>query len=178
VTKLARTGSALRRPKSTLGQAVMPVLAGVAFLVVVGLAAWGIAAWMSGASSPSGKVESNLGEDTFNMGGAKARANEVTQRGPLLFPGLVAADQGYIVVNHAGTDELAGWVAFAAVPPGSDITCAVQWVADQQQFKDPCTGTPYPADGKGLTQYKVSITPDRELVIDLGRGSPVPTTAG
>ena len=105
------------------------------------------------------------------MGPAKERAEEVAERGPLLFPGLVAADEGYIVVNHAGTDELAGWKAFAAVPPGSGIECAVQWQAEAQQFQDPCTGTAYPADGKGLTAYRVEINPDRELVIDLGRGS-------
>jgi len=146
------------------------VVAGLVFFAVIGLAVWGVAALTSHNSGP-GKVESNLGEDTFNMGSAKDRAKEVSERGPLLFPGLIAADQGYIVVNHAGTDELAGWKAFAAVPPGSTIECAVQWHTDAQQFQDPCTGTAYPPDGAGLTAYKVQISPDRELVIDLGRGS-------
>jgi len=154
------------RPKSTVAQAVLPVVAGLVFFAVLGLAIWGVAAWTSHTNG----VQSNLGEDTFNMGSARDRAQEVAERGPLLFPGLVAADQGYIVVNHAGTDELAGWKAFAAVPPGSRIDCAVQWVADTRQFQDPCTGTSYPADGKGLTAYRVEITPERELVIDLGRG--------
>ena len=73
--------------------------------------------------------------------------------------------------NFDGTDELAGWKAFAAVPPGSPIECAVQWRSDAQQFQDPCTGKTYAADGAGLTPYRVAISPDRELVIDLGRGS-------
>jgi hypothetical protein len=163
------------RPKSTAAQAVLPIVAGLVFFGLLGLAVWGIAAWTSHSSGPGG-VQSNLGEDTFNMGSAKDRASEVTERGPLLFPGLVAADEGYIVVNHIGTDELAGWKAFAAVPPGSRIECAVMWQAGAQQFQDPCTGASYPADGKGLTPYRVEITPDRELVIDLGRGST--TTAG
>ncbi len=154
------------RPKSTVGQAVLPVVAGLVFFAVLGLAIWGVAAWTSHSSG----VQSNLGEDTFNMGSAKDRAQEVAERGPLLFPGLVAADQGYIVVNHAGTDELAGWKAFAAVPPGSRIECAVQWLTDARQFQDPCTGTAYPPDGSGLTAYRIEITPERELVIDLGRG--------
>jgi hypothetical protein len=157
------------RPKSTVAQAVLPVAAGVVFFALLGLAGWGVAAWTSHTAS-SGKVQVNLGEDTFNMGPARDRANEVVERGPLLFPGLVNADQGYIVVNHAGTDELAGWKAFAAVPPGSGIECAVQWRADTRQFQDPCSGTAYPADGTGLTAYRVEISPDRELVIDLGRG--------
>jgi hypothetical protein len=158
------------RPKSTVAQAILPVVAGLVFFAAIGLAAWGIAAWTSHNSGP-GKVQVNLGEDTFNMGTAKARAEEVAERGPLLFPGLIAADEGYIVVNHVGSDELAGWKAFAAVPPGSTIECAVQWHGDAQQFQDPCTGKAYPADGSGLTAYRVRISPDRELVIDLGRGS-------
>jgi hypothetical protein len=148
---------------------VLPVVAGLVFFAVVGLAIWGVAAWTSHRAGP-GRVEVNLGEDTFNMGPAKDRAEEVAERGPLLFPGLLAADQGYIVVNHAGTDNLAGWKAFGAVPPGSRIECAVQWLADARQFQDPCTGTAYPPDGAGLTAYRVEISPDRELVIDLGRG--------
>ena len=150
----------------------MPVLAGLVFFAVLGLMAWGIAAWLSRSAGPG---ESNLGEDTFNMGSAKSRAEEIVERGPLLFPGLVSADEGYIVVNHAGTDELAGWAAFAAVPPGSTIECAVQWQEAAQEFKDPCTGRTYRADGDGLNRYRVTISPDRELVIDLGRGSPAPS---
>jgi hypothetical protein len=177
VTKLGRTTSALRRPKSTLAQAVLPVVAGLVFFAVLGLAVWGIAAWMSRASGPSGKVESNLGDDTFNMGSAKDRAQEVAQRGPLLFPGLVSADQGYIVVNHKGTDSVGGWVAFAAVPPGQGVQCAVQWNGSAQQFQDPCTGTAFPADGTGLTHYKVIVNGDGDLVIDLGRGGTPTTTS-
>ena len=161
----------MARPKSTAARAALPVLAGLAFFAVLGLVAWGIAAWVSTSAGPGGKVQVNLGEDVFNMGPAKQRAQEVAERGPLLFPGLVAADEGYIVVNHSGTEPLAGWKAFAAVPPGSGIECAVQWQAAAQQFKDPCTGTTYPADGKGLTPYRVELSSDNELVIDLGRGS-------
>jgi hypothetical protein len=158
------------RPKSTVAQATLPVLAGLVFFALLGMAAWGIAAWTSHNASP-GKVQVNLGEDTFNMGPAKERAQEVAERGPLLFPGLVAADEGYIVVNHAGVDDFTGWKAFAAVPPGSRIECAVQWRPDARRFQDPCTGAAYPADGAGLTAYRVLVNPDRELVIDLGRGS-------
>jgi hypothetical protein len=177
VTKLARTAASLRRPKSTFAQAVFPVLAGLVFFALLGLAVWGIAAWMSHTSAPSGKVESNLGEDTFNMGSAKDRAEEVAQRGPLLFPGLINADQGYIVVNHKGTDSVGGWVAFAAVPPNQGVQCAVQWNASTQQFQDPCTGAAFPADGTGLTHYRVFVNGDSELVIDLGRGSSPTTTS-
>jgi hypothetical protein len=159
------------RPKSTAAQAVVPVLVGLAFIAVLGLALWGVSVWVSHHSGPNSKLQVNLGEDTFNLGPAKERADEVAARGPLLFPGLVAANEGYIVVNHAGTDELSGWAAFAAVKPGSDVTCAVQWQAQAQQFRDPCTAATYPYNGAGLPQFRVSIDNQRDLVVDLGRGS-------
>ena len=96
----------------------------------------------------------------------------------MLFPGLVDRRQGYIVVQprrHRRAVGLEGVRRRAA--RFATITCAVQWVADQQQFKDPCTGKTYPADGTGLTQYKVSINPtaarDRP-----GPRQSVPATAG
>ncbi len=149
----------------------MPVLVGLAFIAVLGLAVWGVAVWLSHTSGPGSKVEVNLGEDTFNVGPADQRAEEIGSRGPLLFPGLVAADEGYIIVNHSGTNDVSGWVVFAAVPPGSKVECAVQWRANAQQFVDPCTGVAYPADGAGLQQYRVTVNGDHELVIDLGRGT-------
>jgi hypothetical protein len=165
------------RLKSPVAQALGPVAAGLAFLAAVGLILFGIAVWASHHSGPNDSVSVNLGNNTFDAGSAKSRAQEVAQRGPILFPGLVNPDEGYIIVNHKGTDELSGWKAFAAVPAGSPITCAVQWQADAAQFKDPCTGKTYPADGAGLTQYKVSISPDQHLVIDLGRGAASATTS-
>ena len=161
----------LTRPKSTVAQAVVPVLVGVAFLGLLGLAVWGVAVWVSHTAGPNSKVQVNLGEDTFNVGPADQRAEEIAQRGPLLFPGLLSPDKGYIVVNHSGTNDVSGWVAFAAVPPGQAVQCAVQWQANALQFTDPCTGTAFPADGKGLQQYKVTVNGDHELVIDLGRAS-------
>jgi hypothetical protein len=136
-----------------------------------------VALWAGHHAGPTSKVKVALGDDTFNAGPAKERAAEVADRGPLLFPGLVDQDKGYIVVNHRGSDDLSGWVAFSAVAPGSSINCAVQWRTDSQQFQDPCTSATFPPDGTGLTHYAVSISPDRDIVIDLGRGSTT-TTAG
>jgi hypothetical protein len=163
------------RPKSTAAQALVPVLVGLGFIAVLGLAVWGVAAWLGHTAGPNSKVQVNLGEDTFNVGPADQRADEIARRGPLLFPGLVAADEGYIVVNHSGTNDVSGWVAFAAVPPGSRVECAVQWQANALQFTDPCTGRTYAADGAGLQQYRVSVNADHELVIDLGRGATTTT---
>src|SRR5262249_47560967 len=134
----------LTRPKSTVAQAVVPVLVGVAFLALVGLAVWGVAVWVSHTAGPNSKVQVNLGEDTFNVGPADQRAEEIAQRGPLLFPGLLSPDKGYIVVNHSGTNDVSGWVAFAAVPPGQAVQCAVQWQGDPPPVTPPSPRTPHP----------------------------------
>ena len=56
------------RPKSTVAQAVLPIVAGLAFFAVLGLIAWGIAAWVSGSAGPDGNVQVNLGDETQKGG--------------------------------------------------------------------------------------------------------------
>jgi len=167
-------------PRSTFAQAVVPVLAGIVVLGVLALALWGIAAWAS-HNAGSGKLDVNLGDDFFNAGSARKRAAEIGERGPALFPGLLKADEGYIVLAHVGTDPLNGWRAFSAVREGVDVRCAVQWQPDTNKFVDPCTKTTYPADGQGLPQFEVLLNTKQELLVDLTPGGnpgqgPAPTT--
>jgi hypothetical protein len=173
------------RLRSPLAQALGPVLAGIGFIAVLALGLWGCASWVSHRAGEDSRLQVNLGDDEFNLGRADKRAQEVAERGPLLFPGLLGADRGYIVVTHLGANPLKGWHAFDAVPAGQPVTCAVRWLADQARLVDPCTQRPYPLDGTGLTSYEVFINPAKEVVIDLtpggapGRGpSTVPTTTG
>jgi hypothetical protein len=172
------------RLRSPAAQALGPVLAGLAFLLVLGVGLWGCAAWVTHTSGDDSRLHVNLGDDLFNLGKADRRASDVRERGPLLFPGLLGKDRGYIVVTHAGSNPLKGWHAFDAVPAGEPVTCAVSWIAERAQLVDPCHGTAYPLDGTGLTTYEVFINPNKEVVIDLtpggapGQGpSTVPTTS-
>jgi hypothetical protein len=153
-----------KRLRSPLAQAAVPVLAGIAFLTAVGLALWGVATLVSRGSDT---IEVRLGDDEFDAGPAADRAEEIAERGPALFPGLVSADQGYIVVNHLGAGPLQGWYAFAAVPAGQAVRCAVQWDDAATQFLDPCTGATFPPDGTGLTQYPVRVDDDEHVIVDL-----------
>jgi hypothetical protein len=109
-----------KRLRSPLAQAVVPVLAGTAFLLVVGLALWGVATLVSRGSDT---IEVRLGDDEFDAGPAEDRADEIAERGPALFPGLVSADQGYIVLTHLDASPLRGWYAFGAVPAGQAVRC-------------------------------------------------------
>jgi hypothetical protein len=158
------------RLKSPLAQAVGPVLAGIAFLVVLALALWGVAVWVTNTTGEGSTLEVRLGDDEFNLGDATRRSEAIARDGPVLYPGLIGADRGYIVVNHLGNDPYEGWYAFSATAPGQPVTCVVQWQSGRQQFVDPCTEDAYPSTGEGLEQFAVRVTPDNEVVVDLTPG--------
>jgi hypothetical protein len=158
-------------PNSRLAQAVLPVLSGLAFLAVLGLLTWGVAL-LASHNSGKGGVQVNLGVDTFNAGPAKNRAQEIDAQGPLLFPGLVnGAERRAIGLYHTGTAELRGWVAYSLVPPGAPSTCVLTLDRAARQLVSPCDARRFAPTGEGLDMFKVNITPDKELEIDLGRGA-------
>lgn len=166
-------------------RAVVPLLAGTVFIALLALALWGVAAWVSRNAGEGSRLDVNLGDDYFDAGPAARRAEEIAERGPTLYPGLLGPDEGYIFVNHLGDDPGRGWRAFAATPEGSPVACSVEWQPDRTAFVDPCTGDAYPPDGSGLTQYPIYVTPERTVLVDLtpegapGRGpSTVPPTTG
>jgi hypothetical protein len=173
----------LSRPRSPLAQAVLPVIGGLAFFVVLGLVLWGVAALVSGGGS---SVRVDLGENVFEPGRADDLAEEIADNGPILFPGLVGpAGTRAIGVNHTGVDPLTGWAVYSLVPPGAPASCVLQLDRATRQLASPsCTPTRFPADGTGLEPVPWTVDDDGDLVIDLtpdgepGRGpSPATTTS-
>jgi hypothetical protein len=164
------------RPKSTLAAAVLPVLGGLAFFVVLGLVLWGVAALVSGGGS---SVRVDLGENVFRPGEAADLAKEVAEDGPILFPGLVGqAGARAIGVYHVGTDSATGWKVYSLVPPGGPASCVLDLDRASRQLVDrACSGRRYPADGTGLDPVPWTVDGDGVLVIDLtpegepGRGT-------
>jgi hypothetical protein len=156
-----------RRLKSPLAQAVGPVAAGIGVLGVIALALWGIAALLSG----SRKVEVRLGDKYFDAGPAKLAAARIAKEGPILYPGLIGkAGKRPIGIGHVGTDDLKGWRVFSLVPPGAPVDCLLAVDRATGELAAPCWATRYPADGTGLDVLpvtKVTIDPDRHLIIDL-----------
>ena len=79
-----------------------------ALLVIVG----GIALFLNVVAS-RGDVQIRLGDDYFNAGDAADIADDIRDRGPVLFSDLAGGSRD-IVVNHLGDTADEGWVAFEA----------------------------------------------------------------
>jgi hypothetical protein len=138
------------------------ILGGV-FLIVLGVC---IAGAILAISANDPDVDVNLGDDEFQIHALEARAESVTERGPLFFNDPTGGNRP-LVVNHLGDEPEEGWVAFLAIAPDSEA-CVVSWDEDDEVIRD-CEGTTYPADGEGLEQFPTRVE-DGTLYIDLGRG--------
>jgi hypothetical protein len=86
-------------------------------------------------------------------------SKEVAERGPVIFkdPLQRGSADNDLFVQHVGTDPDKGWVAVRAYAAEAKTECLLRWQPDAKQFRDPCSGTAYPADGQGLKTYSVSV---------------------
>ena len=107
------------------------------------------------------------GDPVFDAGRTDSQAPAIDRDGPILLGDVAGGDRD-VYLQHLGTDEDRGWLAFDTRPPGSSRECAVRWVPEDQAFEDPCTGDTYPPDGTGLRQYPVNVR-DGRLRVDLRR---------
>lgn len=115
------------------------------------------------AANRNGDIQ--LGDKLFNAGGAVRMAKAIDRDGPILFPDPLKRSAGRnLYVQHLGSDWETGWLAFEAQV--DDPRCQVVWQRTAAQFRDPCTGRTYPADGGGLTHYPAQVQ-DGRVVIDL-----------
>lgn len=155
--------------KSPAARALVPVLGGLAALVVIGFALWGAASYVS--SNEKVQVSSQLSERYFRPGGVERLAKLIAEDGPLLFPSLVGdAGRKPIGVGHVGDDPLKGWRVFSLVPPGAPADCVLALDQETGRLGAPCAGQEYPPDGTGLFVLPVTavtIDPDKQLVVDL-----------
>ena len=115
---------------------MVPVAAGLAFFVVLGLFTWGIAAYLSsGDSTPSER----LAPSRLDLGSVTGRASDVAEDGPLLFSELsTISGERSLVVDHQGDDPTTGWRLYYAFPPDRP-NCPVTQVRGTATFID-CDG--------------------------------------
>ncbi len=117
-----------------------------------------------------GDTEVRLGDDEFEVGEVDALAERIESDGPLLFQDLLIGGTRDIYVNHIGSDEDVGWVAFEARVPGSPRECTVVWDEAAVVFTDPCAHETFPQDGGDLPHYPTRVTDDGVLIVDLTPG--------
>lgn len=116
------------------------------------------------------RSNSNLGDDRFQDLDAERASEEIAENGPLLFQDLTTGGTRDIYVQHLGDDPEVGWYAFDARPPGEPRSCQLVWQPDVDVFvtNDECsTELTVSADGGDLPHYRVEVTEDGDVVIDI-----------
>ena len=122
--------------RSPIARAVVPVLGGVLFFVVLGLITYGIAAFLSSSDT---ETTDNLAPQRLELGSVAGRANDVAEDGPLLFPELsTITGERSIVLDHEGDDPADGWRLYYAFPVDRP-DCPVEQIRGTATFID-CDG--------------------------------------
>ncbi len=167
-----------RRPvklKSPLARALVPVLGGIAFFVLLALVTWGIAAYISGGSA---EVTDRLAPTRFEVGSVQNAARIVEEDGPVIFPGLnTTVGERTLVLDHQGDDPTRGWRIYYAYPIGRP-DCTVEQVIGTREFVD-CDGTTIGVDDLSPPESGVFpvVENQRVLYIDLAGVVTTATTA-
>lgn len=122
---------------SPLARAVVPVLGGIVFFALLGLATWGAAAFISRGST---ETSERLMPTRLPLGSVANAADLVAEEGSILLPGLATTTgERTLVLDHEGDDPTRGWRIYAAFPADRDATCAVEQVIGTREFVD-CEG--------------------------------------
>ncbi len=107
--------------RSPLARAVVPVLAGIGFFVVLGLILWGVAVFSS--RNPENV---KLGDQTFVVSRVDRLSDRVKSEGPVLFPDLKSKDgTRSVVIDHVGGEDASGWVIYNPFPADRGDDCIV-----------------------------------------------------
>jgi hypothetical protein len=146
--------------RSPVARAVVPVVAGMAFIALL----FGIL-WLAAVvlSRNADDLDVRLGDDVFEVGRVDRLADEIAERGPLLFPGLVGpAGERPVGLDHAGSTDTEGWRVFSLRPPGTPPGCLVT--------QDEATGALADCDGRPIATADLPAAEDVVVVIDADSG--------
>ena len=131
---------------------------------------------MSVVLSDRDSVDLRLGDATFQGGDADDLADEIAERGPILYSDVSGEQSRDIILQHLGDDPEDGWYAFRAQPPDKARDCTWQWQPDEERFRARCDRSlTAPADGEGLVRYPVRVV-DNRLDADLNADDRTTTT--
>ena len=154
------------------GHAGRALVVGTVAVVVV-MAGLFAAALVLGGRATS---DIGLGDQTFQGGDAEELADEIADRGPILYPDVSGTQERDLILQHLGADPDRGWYAFRAQPADKDRECTWQWQADEELFRAKCDESlTAPADGEGLESYPVEVI-EGKLDVDLNAADRPSTT--
>jgi hypothetical protein len=126
--------------------------------------------------SDRNSTELRLGDATFQGGDAERLAEEIEDRGPILYPDVSGSKERDLILQHLGSNPNERWYAFRAQPPNKDRECTWEWQQDAQVFRARCdVSLTAPADGKGLERYPVRVE-EGKLDVDLNAAARTTTT--
>lgn len=109
----------------------------------------------------------NLGDQTFQGGDAEDLADEIADRGPIIYSDVSGSRDRDMILQHRGEDPNTGWTAFLAAPLDRARDCTWVWQPDEEIFQAACDEElTAPADGEGLPQFEVTVT-DGQIEVDL-----------
>lgn len=158
----------MRRPRyrSPTARAVIPVVAGIGFLVVLAGLLWLAASYIAGHS---GQRSSSFAPSTFEVGRTTSIAATVSVDGPLIFPDLLrASGRRSIVLDHTGDNPDQHWRIFLAYPADRDVNCKVVQVKHTRNYTD-CAGRTVPVESLAPPPQGVIpiVSADGVLTLDL-----------
>jgi hypothetical protein len=170
--------SPVEQSRGHAGKALL--VAGAGVVLALGIA------FLVARMASQGRVDVRLGTDTFSQQDAEAAAEEVAERGPILYPDTAGGDRD-IYLQHLGDDPETGWIALAARPAGVSRECSIRWDRGDEVFRlldadgevtGACDGREFPPDGAGLPAYPVTVDADGNLDVDLNAADRSSTTDG
>ncbi len=163
---------AMQRPqlRSNFARAVVPVLLGIGFIILVGLMLWGVAALTANNSQDA---TANLAPAFQEMGRAEWVASQIDDGGPIILQDLIGSDRN-IVLDHTAAD---GIQIYLAHPADRDSSCQIEQVKQTRQFTD-CEGRTLEPPDLALPPKGVRpiLNGDGSLTLDLTADVVTPTT--
>jgi hypothetical protein len=130
---------------------------------VLGVVVAGVMLWVATVYVSHGNGKGQLAP----TGSFTVRTAAIRDEVPFLLPDASPAHRRDLYIQHIGSSDLTGWLAFSAYAPGqTKRECHLRWTG--RSFREPCTGEVFPADGRGLTAYRTSVRNGR-LTVELNR---------
>lgn len=115
----------------------------------------------------SGDVQISIGDEVFAPGNVERLSEDIAaQQTPLLLSDVSGGDRD-IFLQHIGDEPETGWFAFAVRPIDAPRDCFINWELEEQEFSYNCDDRTFAANGEGLFQYPVNISPTGDITIDL-----------